>query len=158
PSFSPDGRRLVYSSIGGRSGQWELWIADLYSGERTMIGFGLFPDWSPRQDVDVIAFQRARQRGSRWFSLWTLDLVEGEPLHVTELAVSPNAALVAPAWSPDGRRLTFATIVEPDDPKATAGMQDIWTVNADGSGRQRLTDGKGVYATPVWGNDGRIYF
>lgn len=158
PSFSPDGRRLVYCSIGGRSGQWELWVADLQSGERTMIGFGLFPDWSPRRDADVIAFQRARQRGSRWFSLWTLDLIGGEPLNVTEVAVSPNAALVAPAWAPDGHRLTFATVVDPDSPKSIAGTQDIWTVNADGSGRQRLTDGKGVYATPVWGMDGRIYF
>src|SRR5690606_31289614 len=34
PTFSPDGRYLAYCS-SGRSGQWELWVADLSGGERT---------------------------------------------------------------------------------------------------------------------------
>jgi TolB protein len=163
PSFSPDGRRVVFSRIGGRSQQWELWVADLDTGEQTMIGFGLFPDWSPRTDRDVIAFQRARQRGGRWFSLWTLELsAVGEPTAVTEIAMSTNAALVAPAWSPDGTRLAFATVVDPEagmaDVDSNVGRQDIWTVNADGTDRHRITDGKGAYATPAWADDGRVYF
>ena len=156
PSFSPDGQRIAYSS-SGRDGQWEIWVADLNGGERTMVGFGLFPVWSPNHAKDTIAFQKARQRGGRWFSLWTMDLVDGEPTNVSEIAVSPNAALVAPSWSPDGKRLVFATVVEPDATQA-AGSQDIWTIDADGSRRQRLTDGKGTYATPCWASDGRIYF
>ena len=159
PSFSPDGRHLAYCS-SGRDGQWEIWVVDLQGGERTMVGFGLFPSWSPKRapgGADVIAFQKARQRGGRWFSLWTMDLVDGEPRRVTEIAVSPNAALVAPSWSPDGRRVAFATVVEPDAMRA-GGSQDIWAVDADGTRRQRLTDGKGTYATPCWSADGRIYF
>ena len=157
PSFSPDGTRLAYCS-SGRDGQWEIWVADLNGGGRTMVGFGLFPDWSPRRDRDVIAFQKARQRGGRWFSLWTMDLDEGgEPTNVSEIAVSPNAALVAPSWSPDGRRLAFATVVEPDA-NGSHPQQDIWAVDADGSRRQRLTDSRASYATPAWSGDGRIYF
>ena len=163
PSFSPDGQRLVFCRIGGRSQQWELWVANLTTGEKTMIGFGLFPDWSPRTDIDQIAFQRSRQRGGRWFSLWTLQLSPGgEPTYVTEVAMSTNAALVAPAWSPDGKRLAFATVVDPDagmpDTDEAIGRQDIWTVNADGTDRHRITDGKGTYATPAWATDGRVYF
>ena len=162
PSFSPDGKRIAFCRIGGRSDQWELWTADLTTGEKTMIGFGLFPDWSPRTDKDVIAFQRARQRGGRWFSLWTLQLDQGEPTNVTEVAMSTNAALVAPAWSPDGSKIAFATVVEPQagmpDTDVAIGRQDIWTVNADGTDRHRITDGKGVYATPSWAGDGRVYF
>jgi TolB protein len=160
PSFSPDGKRLVYCSIGGRSGQWELWTVNLLTQERRMIGFGLFPNWSPDKTADRIAYQRARQRGSRWFSLWTLHLVDGEARQITEVAVSTNAAIVAPAWSPDGKRLTFGTIAEPArtvDGKPL-GQQDIWAIDADGTNRQRLTDGNGMNLTPFWAADNRVYF
>jgi Tol biopolymer transport system component len=160
PSFSPDGTRLVYSSIGSRSGQWELWTVNLSTRERKMIGYGLFPSWSPDKKCDRIAFQRARQRGSRWFSLWTLDLLDGEARKVTEIAVSSNAAIISPCWSPDGKRLAFATVV---DPAKTAkgkprGQQDIWVVDCEGGSRHRLTDGTSTCLTPCWANDGRVYF
>jgi Tol biopolymer transport system component len=160
PSFSPDGTRIVYSSLGGKSGQWEIWVSDLSTGEKRMIGFGLFPTWSPDKSVDRIAFQRARQRGSRWFSLWTLDLIDGEACRVTEVAVSANAAIVCPTWSPDGHQLAFATIVSPADADGNKpmGQQDIWTVNCDGTRRRRLTDGVGMNLSPSWGSDNRIYF
>jgi Tol biopolymer transport system component len=161
PTFAPDGKRIAYCSIGGRSNQWELWTADLKTSEKRMIGFGLFPDWSPDKSVDRIAYQRARARGSRWFSLWTMDLVDGEARNITEVAVSANAAIVSPSWSPDGRKLAFATIVEPariDGKGKPEGQQDIWTINADGSNRHRLTDGNGTNLLPCWAADNRVYF
>jgi TolB protein len=160
PSFSPDGTRLAYCSMGPRSEQWELWTIDLKSQERRMIGTGLFPVWSPNKSKDQIAFQRARQRGSRWFSLWTLDLVDGEAHRTTEVAVSSNAALVSPWWSPDGENLTFSTIVEPARTAGgrPQGQQDIWMIGADGSNRRRLTDGSGTNLEPYWAPDNRIYF
>jgi TolB protein len=118
----------------------------------------LFPSWSPDKKVDRIAFQRARQRGSRWFSLWTLDLVEGEARQVTEVTVSSRAAVVSPSWSPDGQYLTFATIAEPTDRDKSSSQQDIWIVNADGTNRRRLTDGTGSNLTPFWAVDNRVYF
>jgi TolB protein len=155
PSFSADGTRLVYSALGARSQQWELWTVDLLSGERRQIGYGLFPSWSPDKSVDRIAYQRARQRGSRWFSLWTLDLVDGEGRRMTEVAVSSNAAIVAPCWSPDGKRLAFTTVVHGD--KGIV-QQDVWTVDADGGNRVRLTDGNGTNLSPAWAADHRVYF
>jgi len=156
PSFSPDGNRLAYCAIGSKSNQWELWIVDLTSGENKMIGTGLFPVWSPSKSKDQIAFQRPRQRGSKWFSLWTLDYADGEARRVTEVAVSSNAAIVSPSWAPDGYKLSFATVVEPT--KETRGQQDVWMVGADGTGRQRLTDGNGTNLSPWWAKDGRVYF
>ncbi len=171
PTFSPDGSKLAYCSLGSRSGQWELWVVELKTLERKMIGYGLFPEWNPQADRDVIAFQRARQRGTRWFSAWTLQLIDGEAKNVTEIAFSTNAAIVAPSWNADGTKLAFATIIDPTaaDPGQTGAApqagrqskgtsQDIWTVNADGTDRKRLTDGRGVNATPTWGPDGKVYF
>ena len=158
PSFSPDGKKLVYAALGGRSAQWELWTVDLTRGEKRMIGYGLFPSWSPDKTVSRIAFQRPRQRGSRWFSLWTLDLVDGEARRVTEIAASTNAAVISPSWSPDGKRLAFSTVVDPARESNGKHQQDVWTINADGSGRKRVTDGNGSNLTPFWANDSRIYF
>jgi TolB protein len=160
PSFSPDGTRLVYCAIGGRSDQWELWVVNLLTNEKRMVGYGLFPSWSPEKGRDRIAFQRARQRGSRWFSLWTLDLIDGEARNVTEVAVSTNAAVISPSWSPDGRQIAFATVIEPalsrgDKP---SGQQDIWIINADGTNRRRLTDGNGSNLSPYWSVDNRVFF
>jgi Tol biopolymer transport system component len=160
PSFAPDGKRLVYSSMSSRSGQWELWTVQLGSNQKRMIGHGLFPSWSPDRSRDRIAFQRARARGSRWFSLWTVDLVDGEARQLTEVAASTNAAVVSPSWSPDGKRLAFATVVEPAQLKEgkPLGQQDIWVIDATGTNRQRLTDGRGSNAAPHWAPDGRVYF
>ncbi len=160
PSFSPDGTRLVYCCLGGKSGQWELWTVDLASSEKRMIGFGLFPTWSPAKDVDRIAFQRARQRGGRWFSLWTLDLVDGESRRITEVTASSNAAIVCPSWSPDGKEIAFATIAEPNNSAGNKplGQEDIWTISYDGSARTRVTDGVGLNLGPYWASDNRIYF
>ncbi len=160
PSFSPDGTRLVYCCLGGKSGQWELWTVDLTTSEKRMIGFGLFPTWCPAKNVDRIAFQRARQRGSRWFSLWTLDLTDGESRRVTEVAASSNAAIVCPTWSPDGKQIAFATIAEPNNSTGAKplGQQDIWTVSSDGSGRHRVTDGVGLNLGPCWAANNRIFF
>jgi TolB protein len=170
PSFSPDGTRLVYSSqsagapAGGAGEQWQISTIDLVSREQKLIGPGLFPAWSPRRDRDVIAFQKTRARGSRWFSLWTCELPhggDGEPTAPRELAVSSNAALVSPAWSPDGRRIAFASIVDPAQTRngRPQGQQDIWIVDtADGASRRRLTDGIATNLTPCWAVDNRVYF
>ena len=160
PSWSPEGKRIVYSTLGSKSQQWELWIYNLETNEKRMIGYGLFPSWAPARDVERIAFQRPRQRGSRWFSLWTLELADGEARRVTEVAVSSNAALLSPTWSPDGKRLAFASVMEPnkDLPQHSKGRTDVWTVNADGTERQRLTDGTGTNLMPFWGPENRVYF
>lgn len=160
PSFSPDGTRLVYSALGPRSGQWELWTVNLLTGERRQVGYGLFPSWSPDKSVDRIAYQKPRQRGSRWFSLWTMELVNGEGRRNTEVAVSSNAAIVSPCWSPDGHKLAFTTVVQPtaSTPKSAAGQQDVWTVDVDGANKHRLTDGNGTNLQPAWAADNRVYF
>ena len=164
PSLSPDGQRLVYCKFNERAGQWELWLMYLdQPGTERMIGIGLFPEWSPTDDT--IAYQRARERGGRWFSIWRVDIEDGEPKFPVELAASPDMALIQPSWNPDGQWVTYGTarleaktgsLVDAGVTSATRG--DIWVIQKDGSSPVQLTDGEGAHFGPVWGSDGRVYF
>jgi TolB protein len=160
PSWSPDGALLAYCSLG-RSGQWELWVSDAKSASsRKYIGDGLFPEWSPAGDV--ILFQRARQRGSQWFSIWTLPLRDGEPGYSTELASSSSQALILPTWSPDGKRVAFVAL-DPDRNDGASvswddARSDVWVMDADGQRRVRVTDGVRRNTHPAFAPDGRVFF
>lgn len=67
----------------------------------------------------------ARQPG-----LYLLELSTGEvaPLE----GVDPEALALAPAVSPDGSRIAFDAEID--------GSRQIWVMNADGTGLERITD------------------
>jgi len=165
PSWSPDGKRLVCCRLNEDENGGELWVLDLENpGVKRLIGEGLFPEWSPTGDR--IVYQRARERGSRWFSIWTIELRDDEVLYPTEVASSPSAAYISPAWSADGTQIAFTAVSPVRDQVdgqeilriSGAGRSDVVVVDASGRGLQRLTDGRGENYAPSWAIDGRIFF
>lgn len=158
PSFSPDGTQLVYSTLSQASGQWELVVVDLQNtATKKYIGSGLLPNWSPTDNR--ILFQRARQRGTRWFSIWTLTYENGEAHSPTELAASDNAACITPDWSPDGKHVVFCTVINPQyDDGRSPTYADLWVMEEDGSNRSRLTHGQFTNLQPDWSRGGSIFF
>jgi|GEM_PF-657245 len=158
PSFSPDGRWLVYSMRGSQSGQWEMVVVDIENpAVRRFIGYGLFPRWSPTDNR--ILFQRARERGTRWFSIWTVELVNGEAMRPTEIMASANAAVITPSWSPDGKHIVFCTVVNPMHANAAkVAKSDVWVSSIQGTNRSNLTNGRFSNLQPRWARDGRIFF
>jgi len=162
PSWSPDGQQLVYCALNPRTRQWELWVADLRQpGAQKFVAAGLFPNWSPKEDV--IAFQRARARGGRWFSVWTIRLVDGEPRYPTEIASSSDQALIAPTWSRDGAKIVYCSVLQAGTASGGGGKimnarGNVWITDANGLGRIRLTKSDAVNYSPACAPDGRIYF
>jgi len=166
PSWSHDGTRLAYCKLGERSGRWEIWITDTTKpAAHTFVAYGLFPKWHPSQDR--ILFQRSRDRGERFFSIWTIDIENGEAVHPTEVASTADVAFINPTWSPDGARIACAAVTEtsPEDFAANPNARalppvraDLWVFNADGSNRVNLTGGWFVNTMPTWASDDRIYF
>jgi Tol biopolymer transport system component len=75
------------------------------------------------------------------------DGASGAPRRVTPAGFGPLE--FAPAWSPDGRWLSFVTW---DD----TGRGHVWKVPATGGEPQRLTSEPGDFTDPVWSADGRF--
>jgi TolB protein len=168
PTWSPGGNQLAFSRLGEVSGQWELWVTDVgNTGVARFIGYGLFPEWCPvagtgAAGADRIAYQKSRERGDRAFGIWTVDYSGGQAGNTTEIASSPTAACINPAWSHDGKWIAYATVPNPrawakstDSRPASA---DLWIVDINGNSRISLTAGSAVNLMPSWGPHEQLFF
>ncbi len=160
PTWSPDGSMLAFCRFGSQSQRWEMWMVEWRQPvQKRFLDYGLFPQWGPDIARSKILFQRARQRGSRFHTIWTIDIVNGEAMYPTEIVSAANAAVINPSWAPDGDRVVFATVFEPEtDPGVRPAQADIWIVRLDGTGRTNLTNGQFANFQPVWSPNGQVYF
>lgn len=98
PSWSPDGRQLVYA-MGGSLWRQEIGSQTAYQltdGE----GYDYQPDWSP--DGKEILFVRYTGKA---VEVMLLELATGEVTPLTE----NGAANLEPKWSPDGQAIAFVS-------------------------------------------------
>ncbi|PZU79507.1 MAG: Tol-Pal system protein TolB [Rhizobium sp.] len=119
----------------------------------------LTPRFSPsRQEVTYMSFEGQQPR------VYLLQLETGQREVVgnfpgmtfsmdlrsrtTTRLTNTSAIDTAPSYSPDGQRVAF----ESD----RGGRQQIYVMNADGSGQQRISFGDGSYSTPVWSPRGDL--
>lgn len=167
PTWSPDGRTIAYCKFGSQSQRWEIWTVDSTNpGVRNFLDYGLFPQWQPGPSSSSgnskILFQRSKQRGSREYSIWTIDVVNGQAKFPTEIISAANAALINPAWSPDGQKIVFVSVVDPSESSTQTdgrpSQSDLWVVNLDGTERTMLTNGQFANFQPVWSANGTVYF
>jgi TolB protein len=160
PSWSPDGKKLVWASTHDvSSGEWVLQVRDLASGRTQILEDidGFLPEWSPKSNR--IVFQRMSRRDGWFGGLWTIDFENGTPRNLRALFVQDDWAAINPAWSPDGRRIVFATVGKSAAAeRAYDRPDDLWVIDAEGSSPARLTSHPASDGMPAWGPDGRIYF
>ena len=134
PELSPNGERIVFTNHGNG-----IWIMRADGGNPHAITHrdDIDPTWSP--DGSMIAFASNRNGGKR--QLYVMNANGSDLRQLTDL----NDMGGRSTWSPDGTRLAFY--------RGPAGDHDIFIINIDGTGLERLTHG-GDNLGPSWSPDG----
>jgi Tol biopolymer transport system component len=142
PQYSPDGRRIAFTS-DRTSPASQIWVCDSQGdGCEQITSFAAgcgSPRWSP--DGRKLAFDAAPEGQT---DIYIVD-VESRTVH--RLTSGPAHDAV-PSWSHDGKSVYVAS--------DRTGDWQVWKVAVDGSGEQQVTRGGGYVAFEA--RDGRTIF
>ena len=158
PAWSQDGGKIVYATDAGRRQRLGLYVMNSDGSGKQRLRTSRTrdysdPSWSP--DGAKVAFAILRpaetQRGFD-SSIAVIDADDGGNLRRLTRRGGPDE--LNPNWSPDGTDIAFER-----NRLFDVRQSDIWLMNADGSGKRRITATRVYETNPVFSPDGaRIAF
>jgi Tol biopolymer transport system component len=156
PAWSPDGRRIAFASARADPTGNDIWLMDADGAHPRLLvqqrGIDEYPVWSP--DGSRLAFNcslgRVLPSQVGDFEVCVVK-ADGSGLRRITDAAGISAA---GGWSPDGRRILFASSRN-QDPDGVSSCGDLYLMDADGSQVTRLTHGPARDCRPSFTPDGR---
>ena len=153
--------QIAFSS--NRNGNFEIYVMGVDGGNLQNLSNNPSSDTTPSGSPDGkrIAFMSTRdghvhaKHGYPIYDIYVMDADGGNQQNLTN---NPHYDL-SPAWSPDGKRIAFASNMFAPDGERGRLIFDICVMNADGGDPQRLTNNPLDDRDPSWSPDGqRIVF
>ena len=139
PSWSPDGRRIVFAREGA------IFVVPAAGGLARRVGGGLGnaadPAWSP--DGKLLAYDY-RRPGYSIREIWVMGVDGRHVRQVTRL----RQVSARPSWSPDGRRIAFESNVH-------GAHFEIYSIGLDGGRLRRETRSMTDTIDPAWSPSGK---
>jgi Tol biopolymer transport system component len=140
PTWSPDGRELIFVSNRGRIyGTGGIWRVEARGGSTPRelhfeeTAWKARPDWA--RDGKRVVY--SGYHGRQWNQLVVLSADSGNPIQLTY----GDFDATAPRWSPDGRRIAYVS--------NEGGNTSLWIVDVPGGKRTRIDPRTRTYAEPV---------
>ena len=87
---------------------------------------------------------------------WQVWVANPDLTAAVNIAVFPGRDSGWSVWSPDGSRIAFDSNREDPDPSDGIVVNDIFTVNPDGTGLLKLTNSIGLNGDPAYSPDGTL--
>jgi TolB protein len=169
PVLSPDGKKIVFDSnrniaVGEPLNTTELFLMKADGSEQTPLLRGGSASWSPN-GKNIVFHRSASGTGlpakpdpgaatvdSDIFVMNLDDFLNGlgQPRNIT----NNGAAAVDddPDWAPFGQQIVFTSHAPGDEPNPSSA--EIYLINADGTGLQRVTTNLEEERSPDWSPDG----
>ncbi len=170
PIVSSDGKRIVFGSQ--RDGDFDIYIMNADGSDvrrlTDFVGYDGGPWFSP--DGKKIVWRawhpRTEQEKTSWKDAMEKDYIIAVPLDIWIMdadgtnkrkIISNGATNWAPSWHPNGRRIIFSSNMDDwrEDIKQYGHNFELYIVNADGTGLERLTYNNVFDGFPMFSPDGK---
>jgi dipeptidyl aminopeptidase/acylaminoacyl peptidase len=140
--WSPDGSRIVYSTLDSRAAATALWVVDVNGetdpvqvvAEEAVESVLTAPAWSP--DGRSITYTVAPRSSSGAVELWTMNADGTQRTQVFTTGDS-YSAWRGSVWSPDGKLIAFSIL------GATPDERGVFLINRVGTDLRRVTESAG---------------